>query len=466
MIAQRARRPLILGFLCSALLSVATTSLAAAPAPPCTAFVDVSIVAVDREAITPHRTLVVKGERISSISPAARARIPTGCRRIDGRDRYLIPGLTDSHVHFFLDYRQATLPSGAYVRQLQTMFLANGVTGALVMEGSPALLKLRDEVAAGRSLGPKLWVSGALIQMDDGGLPPGRKVFATTEAVREEVLAEAKAGYDFVKVHGDMTPEGYAVLLRTAKEKGLRVIGHAPPNLDIDATLDGGQALVTHAESYLDAYFRRNRAMPTDPAEIDRMAADVAARTLRRGVWVQPTLSVFRQIGDQVADYDAFAARPALRYMPRAGLVAWTRDDNPYLKNWKIDDVPKLRAQYDILVRLTRALDKAGVPLLAGTDDMVPVQLPGFSMKDELEQLVAAGLTPAAALKTATSNAAAFLRDKDRGTIAPGKIADLVLLSADPLDDVDNVFRQDGTMLRGRWLSQDMLMKALKSGAP
>lgn len=466
MIMQRTRPLWIIGAVGAALLSASTTVRAAAPRPTCTAFVDVAIAAMDREVITPHQTLVVQGERIAAISSAAQARIPAGCRRIDGRDHYLIPGLTDSHVHFFLDYGQSGLTDGAYVRQLQTMFLANGVTSALVMEGAPALLKLRDDVAAGRSLGPKLWISGALIQMDDGGLPPGRKVFTTTEEVRQEVLAESRAGYDFIKIHGDMTAEGYAVLLKTAKEKGLRVIGHAPPNLGIDATLDGGQALVVHAESYLDAYFRWNRAMPTDPAEVDLMAAEVADHTLRRGVWVQPTLSVFRQIGDQVADYEAFAARPALHYMPKAGLVAWTRGDDPYLRNWKISDVPKLKAQYDILVRLTRALDKAGVPLLAGTDDMVPVQLPGFSMKDELEQLVASGLTPYRALKAATSNPASFLGDKDRGTIAKGKIADLVLLSADPFDDIDNVFRQDGTMLRGRWLSQDMLMKTLKAGAP
>lgn len=443
-------------FSAAALAAGASTARASA----CTAIVDVSVAAMEREAISPHQTVVVQGQRILEVLPASGARVPAGCRRIDGRDRYLIPGLVDTHIHFF------TIPGRgvgdpAHDRRLLSMYLANGVTTALVMEGAPELLRLRDDINAGRVLGPKLYVASPFIQMSSLGLPPGRHFFTTAEEVHEAVLADRKAGYDFIKVHGEMTPEGYAVLLKTAKEQGLRVIGHAPPNLGIDATLDGGQVMIAHAESYLDAYLRWNHPLPTDPAEIDRMSAEVAARTARRDVWVQPTLSVFRQIGDQVADFDAFMARPGMRYMPLESTPGWSVADDPYVHRWKIAEVPTLEAQYAILVKVTKALNAAGVPLLAGTDALTPLELPGFSMKDELEQMIAAGLTPYQALRTATSNPARFFGDKERGSIAPDKIADLVLLSADPFDDIDSVFRQDGVMLRGQWLSENDLMKAL-----
>jgi imidazolonepropionase-like amidohydrolase len=144
-----------------------------------------------------------------------------------------------------------------------------------------------------------------------------------------------------------------------------------------------------------------------------------------------------------------FLERPETRYIPDSATPDWRPSNNPYLKRWTLADIPKMRAQYSLMQRLVRGLRDARVPLLAGTDDMVPCQLPGFSMKDELEQLVEAGLTPFEALQAATSNAARFLgTTADTGTVAPGKVADLVLLDANPLDDVDNVFRQDGVMLR------------------
>ncbi len=316
-------------------------------------------------------------------------------------------------------------------------------------------------------LGPRLYTTGPFIQMPDSGELPGRRTFSTPVEVREEVVAEKRAGYDFVKVHGDLPAETYRALLETARRQGLRVVGHVPNNLGIDAALSGHQLLITHAESFLDSYFRFHRALPADPAEIERMVQDVAARTARAGTWVQPTLSVFRQIIAQIADVDAVLQRREMRYVPASATVDWQPPNNPYLKHWTLADVPKLRAQYALMQRLVRGLRDAGVPLLAGTDPMVPSQLPGFSMKDELEQLTAAGLTPYEALQSATSNQARFLGTvADSGTIAPGKIADLVLLDANPLDDVDNVFRQDGVMLRGRWFPEAELQLLLtRAGA-
>jgi imidazolonepropionase-like amidohydrolase len=426
----------------------------------CVAVVDVTVVPMDRPGSLPHRTVVVRGDRIADVVTSDRP-VPRSCTRIDGTHRYLIPGLYDTHVHLF-GYDPSSSGNRAVERRILSMLLANGITTALVMEGTPDVLRVRDEVRRGGVIGPRLYSTGPLIQEDGSGAPPGRRTFSTPADVRAEVAEEKRLGYDFVKVHGDLSSETYSALLDAARENGIPVVGHAPPNLPIDATLDGGQVMITHAESYLDAYFRFRRPLPSDDAEIDRMVREVAQHTARRGVWVQPTLSVFRQIGMQVADFDAMRDRPAMRYMPDAALGGWTAGDDPYLARWRLTDVPRLQAQYRLMTRLVRGLHDAGVRLLAGTDDMVPLQLPGFSLRDELEQLVACGLTPFEALQTATANASAFLRD-DGGIVAPGRRADLVLLAADPRADVDNVFQQDGLMLRGRWYAEDTLRDALRA---
>ncbi len=438
-------------------------SIAAPPAT--TAFVDVTVVPMDTERLLSHQTVLIRDDRILEIAPADRVKLPQSCFIIDGRNRYLIPGLTDFHVHFY-GYSKAGAGDQRVERRVLLLLLANGVTTAVNMEGSPAILDLRREVASGAALGPKLYTTGPLIQMPNSGEPPGRKTFTTPEEVRNEVIAEKRAGYDFVKVHGDLPENTYRALLQTAREQGIRVVGHVPSNLGIDAALNGRQALIVHAEEFLYSYFQFHRDLPTDANEIDRMVREVAARTARAGTWVSPTLSVFRQIIFQVADIDASLQRPEMRYMPFDATVDWRPPNNPYVRRWPLDKIPRFRAEYSIMQRLVRGLRDAGVPLLVGTDDFVPCQIPGFSMKDEFEQLYEAGLTPFETLKAATSNAARFLGTMaTTGTVSSGNRADLVLLDANPLDDVDNVFRQDGVMLRGHWFPEAELQAELSRAA-
>jgi imidazolonepropionase-like amidohydrolase len=158
--------------------------------------------------------------------------------------------------------------------------------------------------------------------------------------------------------------------------------------------------------------------------------------------------------------------RPELKLLPALATAAWTPPGNKYLMNWTYADLPYFRAQYRVMETLVRGLRDAGVPLLVGTDDMVPMQMPGFAMRDEMLAMQEAGLTPAEVLRAATYNAARFLRkDAVSGQVAPGMAADLVLLDANPLDDVSNVFRQDGVMLRGTWRPEAELQRELWSKA-
>ena len=452
-------------FVCLALLVRPISSSAAGAPPPAdtAAFVNVTVLPMDSERLLPHQTVLVRGDRIVEIAPVARLRPPSDATLIDGRNRYLIPGLTDAHIHFY-GYSQAGAGDRKLEQQVLLLLLANGVTTAVNMEGSPPILALRDELARGTVLGPKLYTTGPFIQMPDPQGLPGRKGLGTPAEVTKEVLEEKRLGYDFVKVHGDLPAETYRALLETARQQGIRVVGHVPSNLGIDAALDGHQALIVHAEEYLYSYFQFHRNLPEDPAEIDRMVREVAARTKQAGTWISPTLSVFRQIIYQVADVDALLARPEMRYLPADSVADWHPPHNPYVRRWPLEKIPYFRAQYSVMQKLTRGLRDAGVPLLVGTDNFVPCQIAGFAVKDEIEQMFAAGLTRFEVLQSATANPARFLKEPDTGTVAPGKIADLVLLDANPLDDVDNIFRQDGVMLHGRWFPEADLQGRLAAG--
>ncbi|MBV9572962.1 MAG: amidohydrolase family protein [Acidobacteriales bacterium] len=436
------------------LLSPFSFSAAADQSGACSAFVDVSVVPVDREQVLLHQTVLVRNGRIVEVAPVLDLKLPNDCHRIDGRHRYLIPGLVDSHIH---------LPLSGTADQLLVLqlLLANGITTGINMEGSPEIVALRDQIERGAIVAPKLYTTGPFIQ---------QPAFMTADQVRNEVIAEKKAGYDFIKVHGELTQAAYDAVFETARAQGMRVVGHVPSNLGINAAL-GRQALIVHAEEFLYSYFQFHRDLPTDSAEIERMVSGISKKALLSGTWVSPTLSVFRQIIFQAADIDALLQRPEMRYMPRrlttgaavgATDFGWYPPDNPYVKRWPPEKIPHLRAQYFVMQRLVKGLQQAGVPLLAGTDPFVPCVIPGFSMKDELEQMYEAGLTPYQVLQTATSNAARFLgSDNDSGTILRGKIADLVLLNANPLIDVDNIFRQEGVMLRGLWFTEDELQTRL-----
>lgn len=187
-----------------------------------------------------------------------------------------------------------------------------------------------------------------------------------------------------------------------------------PDNLGIDAALEGGQVMIAHTESYLQTYFEFGRKLPTDPAEIDVMVRDVAFRTAKAHIYVQPTLAVFRQIIAQVADPDALLQRPEMRLIPPAAISDWLPGHNPYLSHWTYADIPRFQAEYRVMQRLVRSLRDAGVPLLVGTDDMVPIQLPGFALKDEMIQLEEAGLTPVRGASSGDGHLRAVSGPKER----------------------------------------------------
>ena len=425
-------------------------------------FVDVNVVPMDRELILAGQTVVVKDGKIVEIGAADKVKSPAGALRIDGRGKYLMPGLADLHIH--LSYYDDERHNLAMLK----LYVANGVTTILNLYGTPHHLELRAKIRSGEVFGPELYTSGPFISNAPVNTP-------SPDEVERDVVAQRRAGYDFIKIHGDFSREAYRRLFQVARREGMRVIGHAPRNLGVEPMLEERQDAVAHAEEYLDAYFfyKMDESIKSADqetqrrfiAEQEKRIPFLAQATAKAGTWVVANLEAYRNIALQVEDLDAALKREGVKYVIHDIAPHWAPEQNTYKRRFKPDLAPRFRANYHLLEQTVKGFRDAGVRLLAGTDALNPCVVPGFSLHDELRNLVAAGLTPYEAMRTATANAAEFL-GANSGVVAVGRRADLILVNSDPLKDVSNASRRVGVMLRGQWLAEDELRQMLDTLAP
>jgi hypothetical protein len=307
------------------------------------------------------------------------------------------------------------------------------------MQGAPFHLQWRQDIAAGKMLGPTLFTTGPFTNQ------PG---IQTPEDARRAVLEQKAAGYDEIKVHGSVRRDAYDALTATARQVGMRVVGHAPRNLPFSALLENGQAELAHVEELIYSTFHYDVG-EASAARIPAVVDDIR----RAGLTVTPTLVTYDRIVRQVADLDALLADPATRYVRPYELATWQRENNRYLRDSGPDRLERIRAHFRFQIRLVQALHAAGVRLMLGSDAVGPVWIPGWAGHEELVNFVGLGMTPYEALLTATRNPAAYWEQPEEfGVIAAGARADLLLLDANPLADVRNTERIAGVMVRGRWL--------------
>lgn len=406
---------------------------------------NVNVLPMDRDRVLRAQSVVVERGVITRIGPAGAVTVPAGARTIDGAGKYLMPGLVDVHVHLHGNPEDQQ-------RQLLKLFLVNGVTRVVNLRGTPQILDLRTAVNSGRVLGPRLYTVGPYVN----------EPFVTSpEDVERAVVEQKRAGYDFIKLHGSLSRDAYHRLNEVARREGIRVIGHAPRNLGLEAMFAERQYMIAHAEEFL--YDTLNRSTDSSLAGVAAKLAEWGRATAAARIWLTPNLTAYKAIARQVGDLDAMLARPEMRYLPRANQVGWGPATNPYTNRIPKFRAPSIMARYHLLEKLVATFQRAGVRMLVGTDAMNTGVIPGFSAHDELADLVTAGLTPFEALRAATANAAEFLAEPgDRGTVAAGQKADLLLLDANPLDDIANSRRIAGVMLRGRWMSREDLTAMLE----
>ncbi len=410
------------------------------------AFVDVTVVPMDSNRLLPHSTVIITNGQIAAVDSARKIRIPKGAEKIDGHGKFLMPGLADMHVH--LNARaapQALLPNEDFA----TLFLANGVTTVRNMWGNPDVLAFRKAIDEGKIVGPHIYTTGPIT---DGNPPSGplMRVVETAKQADDAVADDKQDGYDGVKVYNHLSPEAYDAIVATARRVGLPVYGHVPDKVGIEKVLEARQDSIEHVYGYLDALDR-------DPSP--GKMAELVSKTVRAGTWNCVTL-VFYQGAVPPSEGARLEARPSMRYLPEALLASWT--GNRQLASLTPDQFSRIRLYNEKRNDVVRALHRGGAKILVGTDTPMPYVVPGFAVHEELRNLVNLGFTPYEALRAATSDAAEFMHSQNQwGTIRSGARADLILVEANPLDDVANVSRIAGVAVAGRWIPKIELNASL-----
>jgi imidazolonepropionase-like amidohydrolase len=452
-------RTLLLVLLLPSLSSAATNPIA---------FTHVTVIDVTGGPAHANQTVVVTGERITAVGPADTVVIPADARVIDVTGKFLIPGLWDMHVHW---YQADYLP----------LFTVNGVTGIRVMWGMPVNLQWRKEIAAGKLHGPRLALAGSIV---DGPNPiwPGSTIAGTEAAGRQAVRQTKERGYDFVKVYNLLPRDAYFAIADEAKKQGLPFAGHVPYCATAAEASDAGQKSMEHLYGILLACSSEEAkltqeltAVRKDPKNPDRSllrrinqqmvdtydankAGVLFAKFKANGTWQCPTLTVLRSIA--YLDDPKHTNDVRLKYMPQSVRSSWDPKSDFRLKTMTKEDFAQQRRMFDRNLELVAAMHRAGVAILAGTDVLNPYCFPGFSIHDELGWLVKSGLSPTEALQTATLNPARYLgQAKEVGTIEQGKMADLVLLEANPLVDISNTQRIAAVVMGGKYFPRKRLEK-------
>ena len=423
-----------------------------------TAFVGVSVLPMDRERVLEDRTVLVRDGRIRRIGASGEVEVPDGAR-VAAEGGWLMPGLGEMHAHI--------PPQGgrAWMEDVLFLYLANGVTTARGMLGQPAHLELREDVAAGEVAGPRIYTSGPSL---NGNSIPG------PDSARRAVRRQKEDGYDFLKIHPGLTREEYDAVVEEANSVGIRWAGHVSMEVGLRHALETGQASIDHLDRYVEALLPEGADPTAEEAgffgfgivdRVDRSKIpEVARATAEAGVWNVPTQSLIETILSP-ASPEEMAAAPEVRYMPADMVEGWKEAKAGF------DADPRNTAERrEAFVRLRRdligALHEAGAPLLLGSDAPQVFQVPGFSVHHELRLLVASGLTPYEALVAGTRDVARFFGDEaEFGTVEEGKAADLVLVGANPLEDVGAASDVRGVMAGGRWIPASEIRERLDAMA-
>jgi imidazolonepropionase-like amidohydrolase len=418
------------------------------------AFVNVNVVPMDQDHVLPGQTVVVKKGRIVTLGPADSTPVPPAALRIEGQGRYLLPGLADMHAH-------------VWENNDLLLYLAHGVTTVRNMWGTIYSLDWRKKIEKGLMLGPRLITTGPLLDGTKPRWPRAWGIRSPQEAVAA-VHHHKRLGYDAIKVYDGLDRATFEALVAAARNVELPVVGHVPFAVGLRGAL-GSMASIEHLTGWPAAL--RSAGSPIEKVEdhltrarawqhvdLDRLAS-LAAEAKRAGTAFCPTLGAF-SVEISPAALARHRRRPEMQLM--APFTRWDWQPKAISAQGRayIGLLRQARAQ---VARVTKGLHDAGVPLLLGTDAGFFFVFPGLAVHQELRRLVAAGLTPYQALRTATVNPAAFLGRLDRsGTVAVGKDADLVLVAGDPLADVARAQRIVGVVRRGRWLPREAIIERLQ----
>jgi len=437
-------------------------------------FKNVTAITLSNDTPLENATVLVRGEEITDVT-TDETEPPEGAIVIDGTGKYLIPGLSDMHGHIGADFNSASQVSASHAsaskgeRADLLLYLLTGVTTVRNAVGSPQQLALARAIDAHELLGPRLATASILLEGEDNVWPFSR-IITNAEEGRTAVREMVRDGYDYIKIYHTLSNETFYAVMDEAKNHGVRVIGHIPFTVGVEQAIAAGQSSIEHFRGY-DIDGLAPHILAKDGGRSaerfgswlnmsDARMDELVATTAEAGTWNCPTFVVNDMLA-QAEHLDKYADHPMAIYMPPAMLSAF---ENSALKDIFSPESRAMLAEVQPqMLKFLKKLHDAGALMLTGTDT-APSVVPGFTLIDELRFFERAGLTRLQLLKTSSQNAAAFLGDGDtRGSIQAGMTADLVLLGANPLDDLNHLWRVEGVMADGRWATRGDLLTQLKT---
>lgn len=407
------------------------------PASRTLAIVGATVIDVNGKSNIADALVIIEGDKIKSVGPRAKLKVPSGAQVIDARGKYLIPGLIDTHTHSAYDGKDSWLSA---------RFLSTGITTVLDTGSLPPVYDLKRRIAIGELQGPRMLVCGPMISGEPVAFPMSETV-KTPEEARRAVDARVAAGADFIKTHAQLAPNDLRAAIDEAHKKGLRTISHTGKTNALEAVLAGTNILThlvgvadvavpdpekirsAHATAFLAGWIASSLAWPqADPAKLDGLIREMVSRH----VFYSPTLSIHHTIAF-ARDPDAFRDRAVASGPPDAILKDWEG-----LAKQPFDTAPFKKAWINMQQFVKRFYDAGGV-LIVGTDTAAVYQAPGLSAHEEMRLMAELGVPVIDALRAGTINAARALGiERETGSIEAGKLADIVIVDADPLADINN----------------------------
>lgn len=420
--------------------AVAATAMMSAPgaqtpASGTVAFVNVTTVPMDGNRVVPGSTVVVSGGAVTAVGSSSSVKPPADATVIDGRGKFLMPGLAEMHGHI-----PSPISSPSLTDNVLFLYVANGVTFVRGMQGAEGQLALRDRAARNEIVAPTLMLAAPAFNAK------------TADDAMALVRTRKAEGWDLLKILGGLTRESYDAMAATARELKIPFAGHVPSTVGLDHVLLRSQDTIDHLDMYAES-IGGTSAPVTDTA-----IQDLVARTLKAGTANVPTLFVWETLRGPVT-LESRTTLPELQYLPPAQVAQWTKGLQNRLSNPTFDAVAA-KHYIDNRMRILAALYKAGAPILLGSDAPQQFNVPGFSIHHEMQRMIDAGMTPYDVITSGTAAVGAHVGGAF-GRVAVGQRADFILVDANPLQDVANVRKRSGVMLRGRWIPEAEIQKRL-----
>lgn len=445
-------------------VSARCASVPAASDAKVVAFVHAAVVPMDRERVLRDHTVVIDRGTVVAIGPTSSVKIPLNAQRIDASGHYLLPAFADMHVHvegesfsaLLTDEQRAASRDLPY-EDFLFPYVANGVTTVQVMSGTAELLALRSRIERGELIAPRLILARMIDGPDKAWPPPLSTWVADANEARDAVRRARADGYDMLKVYSFLSRESYDAVIATARESRMDVVGHIPNALSVEYVIDAGQKLIAHSEEVA-----KHTHGDYSKERIDYFASRIA----EGNVWMTPTLittlSILEVLDDPDGDVHA-AGHSYVAHPMQSGIRSFIVDRlyrpmPPEARKKIRDDFEKFQKP------LTKTFHEKGGQLMTGTDSLFPRLVAGFALHGELRELVAVGLTPYEALRTSTTIPHEFLgASATAGTIESGKRPDIVMVDANPLEDIAAASRIAGVFMRGRWITKEEIEQRMRA---